>query len=202
MKKTVIPIILGFVAMACVMAMLVKGNLNLRNERDLAQANVKAYNDRMDEQSRVFQFTVGQLEYLNDSIIRELDSTRKELGIRDRKIQQMGKVREKIYITDTLVVKDTIFKEPDFVLDTCLGDKWYQDCLHMEYPSTLTSDICVNTDLNCFIHTSRETVDPPRKTWLGRLFQRKHTIINVTVVENNPYMDIKENRFVKIIGND
>lgn len=72
----------------------------------------------------------------------------------------------------------------------------------MEYPSTLTSDICVNTDLNCFIHTSRETVDPPRKTWLGRLFQRKHTIVNVTVVENNPYMDIKENRFVKIIGND
>lgn len=59
MKKAVIPIILGFVAMACVMAMLVKGNLNLRNERDLAQANVKAYNDRMDEQSRVFQFTVG-----------------------------------------------------------------------------------------------------------------------------------------------
>jgi len=50
---------------------------------------------------------------------------RKELGIKDKKIQQMSKVKEKIYIVDSIVVHDTIFDKPDFVLDTCLGDEWY-----------------------------------------------------------------------------
>lgn len=50
---------------------------------------------------------------------------RHELGIKDKQIQQMSKVKEKIYIHDLITVHDTIFKEPDFVLDTCLGDQWY-----------------------------------------------------------------------------
>ena len=28
-------------------------------------------------------------------------------------------------IVDSIVVHDTIFGKPDFVLDTCLGDEWY-----------------------------------------------------------------------------
>jgi hypothetical protein len=51
----------------------------------------------------------------------------------------MSKVKEKIYIVDSIVVHDTIFDKPDFVLDTCLGDKWYQNCLHMAYPNEISS---------------------------------------------------------------
>jgi hypothetical protein len=47
----------------------------------------------------------------------------------------MGKIKEKVYITDTLRFTDTIFKEVNFKLDTCLGDKWYTNCLHLEYPN-------------------------------------------------------------------
>ena len=60
---------------------------------------------------------------------------RKELKIKDRQIKQMSNVKERIYITNTFNVTDTIFKEPDFVFDTCLGDKWYTNCLHLEYPN-------------------------------------------------------------------
>jgi hypothetical protein len=47
----------------------------------------------------------------------------------------MGKIKERIYIVNTLKSTDTIFKEPDFSLDTCLGDKWYTNCLHLAYPN-------------------------------------------------------------------
>ena len=172
-------------------------------EYEIAMQNNKAYESQLDviqEENKVFQFTIEQLEVLNDKSIKELDSMRKELGIKDKKIQQMSKVKEKIYIVDSIVVHDTIFDKPDFVLDTCLGDEWYQNCLHMAYPNEISSQIDINTDLSCFIHTSRETVNPPCKTWIGRLFQRKHTVINVTVKENNPYSNIQETKFIKIIN--
>jgi hypothetical protein len=47
----------------------------------------------------------------------------------------MGKIKERIYVVNTLKSTDTIFKEPDFRFDTCLGDKWYTNCLHLEYPN-------------------------------------------------------------------
>lgn len=174
----------------------------LSRKYDTAIQNNKAYESQLNviqDENKIFQFTIEQLEILNDKSIKELDSIRKELGIKDKKLQQMGKVKEKIYIVDSIIVHDTIFDNPDFVLDTCLGDEWYQNCLHMAYPNEISSQIDINTDLNCFIHTTRETINPPCKTWLGRLFQRKHTVINVNVVENNPHSNVKEVKFIKIL---
>lgn len=175
---------------------------SIKKDYDIALQNNKAYESQLDiinNENKVFQFTVEQLKYINDSTIKELDSLRNELKIKDSKIKQMGKIKEYIYVTDSITIYDTIFTNPEFVLDTCLGDKWYQNCLHMAYPNEISSQIDINTDLNCFIHTTRETINPPKKTWLGRLFQRKHTVINVNVVENNPHSNVKEVKFIKIL---
>lgn len=172
---------------------------NIKQQYEISQANVKAYDAQLTNQKQAFQFSIEQLEYLNDSIIHELNNTRKELGIKDKQIQQMSKIKEYVYIKDTLKVMDTIFKEPNFSLDTCLGDRWYSNCLHLEYPNQISSELNVNTDLNCFIYTKRETINPPCKTWIGRLFQKKHTVINVDVIENNPHSNVKEIKFIKIL---
>ncbi len=175
---------------------------NFLEDYQIAVQNNKAYESQIGlikEQNNVFMFTVEQLRYTNDSTIKELDSLRKQLKIKDAKIKQMGKVKEKVFIHDTLNVYDTIFNDANFKLDTCIGDEWYSQCLHLEYPNNIESNIDINTDLNCFIYAKRETINPPCKTWLGRLFQRKHTVINVTVQENNPYADVKEVKFVKIL---
>lgn len=174
---------------------------NLREEYSIAMQNNKAYENQLqviNEQNKVFQFTIRQLEYINDSTIRELDSVRKELKIKDSKIKQMGKIKEYVYVTDSIVTHDTIFKDPWFVLDTALGDEWYTSIFHFEYPNKISSVIGVNTDQSVFLHTTRETINPPCKTWLGRLFQRKHDVYNVTVIEHNPYANVKENKFVII----
>lgn len=193
------------VIMALLVGIIIFQSVRLNNrtkEYEIAIQNNKAYESQLNtlnEESKVFQFTIEQLEYISDTSIRKLDSMRKELKIKDRQIKQMSNIKERIYITNTFNVTDTFFKEPDFVFDTCLGDEWYTNCLHLEYPNQISSELDVNTDLNCFIHTKRETVNPPCKTWIGRLFQKKHTVINVDVVENNPYSNVKEVKFIKIL---
>ena len=152
----------------------------------------------MNEKCIAFQYRIDQLDYVNDKSIRQLDSLRNELKIKDSKIKQMGKIREKVYITDTLTVHDTIFKDEEFVLDTTLGDKWYSNRLHMEYPNVISSTIDVTTNQSCFLHVTREPINTSCKTWIGRLFQKKHDVYIVTVIEENPYINIKENKFVII----
>ena len=174
---------------------------NLREEYSVAVQNNKAYEDQLqvaNEQNKVFQFTIDQLQYVNDSTIRQLDLLRNELKIKDDKIKQMGKIKQYVYITDSIFVFDTIFRDPELCFDTCLGDNWYHNHLHLEYPNKISSTIDVNTDQSVFLHTTRETINPPCKTWLGRLFQRKHDVYNVTVIEHNPYVNIKENKFIII----
>ena len=198
MKKYLWIIILFALFLGSVIA-LAESNRNLNKKYEIAEANVKAYNAQLTEQKQMFQFTVDQLQYINDSTVKELDSIRKELKIKDSKIKQMGKIKEYVYINDTIRLTDTLFKEPSLNIDTCLGDQWYTNCLHLKYPNIIGSSISVNTDLNCFIHSKREPVNTPKKTWIGRLFQKKHTVIDVTVKENNPYSNVKEVKFIKIL---
>lgn len=174
---------------------------SIKKDYDIALQNNKAYESQLDiinNENKVFQFTVEQLKYINDSTIKELDSLRNELKIKDSKIKQMGKVKEYIYITDSITIYDTIFTNPEFVLDTMLGDEWYLNNIHLKYPNEISSSIAIKTDQSVFLHTTRETINPPKKTWLGRLFQRKHDVYNVTVMEHNPYATIKENKFIII----
>ena len=174
---------------------------NARADYSVAVQNIKAYEsqfDSLNEQNKVFQFTIEQLQYTNDSSLKQLDSVRKQLKIKDNKIKQMGKIKEYVYVNDSVVIRDTVFRYKDFVMDTCMGDKWYQTCLHLEYPNKISSETSVNTDQSVFLHVTRETINPPCKTWLGRLFQRKHDVYNVTVKEQNPYVSVKENKFVII----
>ena len=48
-------------------------------------------------------------------------------------------------------------------------------------------------------YLKKETIKPPHKCTLIRLFQKKHKIIHVEVHEQNPYCEIKEQKFINII---
>lgn len=172
-----------------------------QDRNDIITLNNKAYKSQLDELNETntaFVMTIDELRQSNDSVLRQLDSMRTQLSIKDSKIQQMGRIKEYVYITDTVTFHDTIFKEKDFVLDTTLGDEWYTNHLMMRYPGTISSMIDVNTEQSCFMHKTRETVNKPCRLWIGRLFQRKHDVYNVTVIEHNPYAKVKENKFVII----
>lgn len=178
---------------------------NYRDLYNTAASNNKAYQEQIEglnESNKAFQFTIDQLEQLNDASVKSLDSMRKELKIKDRKILQMQKTKEYVYIHDSIKVIDTFVKEPDFVFDTCLQDRWHKNCIYIAYPNEIGMSTEVYLEQDCFLYKKRETVNPPKKTWLGRLFQKKHDVYQVVLYEHNPYSTIKENKFIKVLDNE
>lgn len=163
------------------------------NEKVLLLDNDSLYNN-----TRALTLSIEELEYTNDSILSVLNTTRKKLNIKDEELKSAHYLLNNISKTDTLFVRDTIFRYEGLRIDTLLGDKWCLTKLHLEYPNIVTLDTSYNSELSVFAYSNKETVDPPKSCWLGRLFQPKHKVIRVEVTDNNPYSNIKEQKFVII----
>ena len=129
-----------------------------------------------------------------------MDKTRKELKVKDKNVETLQYVYTTLTKTDTIVFKgDTIFKEPSFSMDTIIGDKWYHCKVGLDYPSSITLSPEFASEKHIVVHTKKETVNPPKKFWLFRLFQKKHKVLHVDVVEKNPYVEDAEFKYVEII---
>nr|DAI22502.1 MAG TPA: Protein of unknown function (DUF2570) [Caudoviricetes sp.] len=164
--------------------------------------NIKAYDAQLsglEGDNRVLKLTVEQLNYFNDSIIKKMKVVQKELGIKDKRLQQLQYEASHAQRTDTIILKDTLFRDPQLRLDTIVGDKWFKTNLHLEFPSTIALKPEIELERYTFINGKRETVNPPKKFWLFRLFQRRHIVVEVNIREMNPYVKNKTQRFIQII---
>ena len=172
------------------------------NKWERAEANVKAYsalNAKADEKNIALQLTVEQLGYFKDSVLQELDKTRRQLKIKNKNLKAVQSVSSVFTKTDTVTLRDTIFKEPTLSVDTVMGDKWYNVNIGLKYPSTITVKPYFKSEKHIIISAKRETVNPPKKFFLFRWFQRKMTVIHVDVIEKNPYVENETSRYVEII---
>jgi hypothetical protein len=175
------------------------------NEKwETAEGNVKAYASMFDDskkQNAALQLTVDQLGYFKDSVLQELDNTRKELKIKDKNLKALQMVSSSFSKADTVRITqtDTLFKEPALNIDTLLGDEWYQLRLGLKYPATVAVKPYFKSEKHIIVSSKKETVNPPKKFFLFRWFQKKHWVIHIDVVEKNPYVDNESSRYVEII---
>lgn len=177
-------------------------NQSLKEELSISVSNEKAFiaeNSSLKNENRVFKFTVEQLNYYNDSILEKMNEVRKELDIKDKDLKQMQYLLSEATKKDTIVFRDTLFREPTLNIDTLIGDKWYQMRLGLKYPSTITTDPKFVSEKYIMVDYKKETINPPKKCWLLRLFQKKHKVVEVNVVEKNPYIENKQQRFIEIV---
>jgi hypothetical protein len=177
-------------------------NQELKTKVSTLISNEKAFiaeNSSLKNENRVFKFTIEQLDYYNDSILEKMNEVRKELDIKDKNLKQMQYLLSDAQRKDSIIFRDTLFKEPTLNLDTIIGDKWYQMKLGLRYPSTIITEPKFVSEKYIMVDYKKETINPPRKCWLLRLFQKKHTILEVNVVEKNPYIENKNSRFIEII---
>lgn len=198
--KLIIYTIIGAI-ITILIASLFISNKNLKKDIKLYDNNFKALcleNSKLEDEVIAYRFNVEQLSYLNDSIINDLDSIRKELAIKDKEILQMQHIKTEISTKDSIFIKDTIFRESFVRLDTLLGDEWYKIKLQLEYPNKIAIQAKYISDINVFAKSSKEIIGTPKKCWLGRMFQKKHKVIRVDVVDKCPYSVIKEKKFVII----
>lgn len=202
-KKYVgIGVLIVFVVLCAGISILYKNNKKLKDELSISVANEKAFiaeNNGLKEKNIEFQFTVEQLEYFNDSLISKLNKVKKELKIKDKNLKQMQYLLSEAHKKDSVVFRDTIFRDPIIRVDTMIGDKWYQMKIGLRYPNTIITEPRFISEKYVIINYRKETVNPPKKCFIGRWFQRKHKVVEVNVVEKNPYIENKQQRFIEIV---
>ncbi len=163
--------------------------------------NIKAYDAELSgltNDTKVYKLTIEQLNYFNDSITKKMNEVRKELGIKDSKIKQMQYKLSHIEKSDSLTLPDTIFVN-SFKLDTIMGDEWANNHIIMSYPNKIKITPRFKLESFLFVDAKRETIKPPKKFFLFRWFQKRHTVLNITVKENNPYAETDRQKFIEII---
>ena len=177
-------------------------NQDLEEEISVSMSNQKAFiadNSSLKEENRVFKFTVEQLNYYNDSILQKMNDVRKELRIKDDNLKQMQYLLSEATKKDTIVFRDTLFREPTLNIDTLVGDKWYNIRLGLKYPNLITTNPTFISEKYIIVNKKKETINPPKKFFLFRWFQRKHWVMEVHIKEKNPYIKEVNNKFVEII---
>lgn len=199
MKKYILFIILILIG---AIAYLLYQNKQLTTKYETSIENIKAYDAQLSglkDNNRVFKLTIDQLNYSNDSIINKMKEVQKELGIKDKRLQQLQYEASHAQRADTIILKDTLFRDPQLKLDTIVGDKWFKTNLHLEFPSTIALSPEIELERFTYINGRKETVNPPKKFFLFRLFQKKHIVTEIIIREMNPYVKNKTQRFIEII---
>ena len=175
---------------------------DLKKEVCTLRNNQKAFiaeNSSLKNESRAFKFTIEQLNYYNDSILQKMNDVKKELKIKDKDLKQMQYLLSEATKKDTIVFRDTLFKESTLDIDTLIGDKWYNIRLGLKYPSLITTNPTFVSEKYIIVNKKKETINPPKKFFLFRWFQRKHWVMEVHIKEKNPYIKEVNNKFVEII---
>lgn len=154
--------------------------------------------DSLNSYNKELQLNIEQLEYSNNTTLDKLNKVRKELNVKDKELQKLQYQLSISNKTDTVIYRDTIFKE-GIKLDTLIKDDWYSLNLDLEYPSTIVVNPEFKSEKYVVTSLKKEIKGTPKKCWLGRIFQKKHNVVRVEVVEKSPYIETKEQVFINII---
>ena len=174
---------------------------SIQNELLTTKSNEKALlldNANLGNKNRELQLTTEQLEYFNDSILNKLKEVKRELNIKDKDLKSLQYIPSVASKVDTIVMRDTIFKE-NYRIDTVISNDWYRLKLGLYYPNEVIVNPTFKSEKYIVLSYRKETIDPPKKCWLLRLFQKKHKVVEVNIVEKNPYINNENSKFIEIV---
>lgn len=207
MKRTCIEIIVAcillFILLFCVRQC--QSNLAKLEGYETNWIALSNENNKNAKSSKAYELKISQMKYINDSLMNAMDSVRRSLNIKDKNTKGLGYVKSTILIHDTVLVNRIGDGDKTISIDTTINKKWYQIQLDYrgskcnECKDTLIVSPKVTSEKYVVISTQKEYVDTPKKFWIQRIFQKKDEVIDVKVVETNPYIYSNEDRFVKVI---
>lgn len=200
MKKIIIKIIIWTIMILAILGLCWHIN-NLNTQLSNSINNEKAYaaeNSNLRDKNLVYKLSIEQMEYFQDSLMIEMKRIANENGIKDRHIKNLQYQLEHFYKRDTIIIRDTIFKDPTFHLDTCLVDEWNKTCLSLSYPGNIGISNSYKNEKFVIVNSRKENIKP-YKCFLGKWFGKKHTILEIDIIDKNPYVETERQRFIEII---
>lgn len=176
--------------------------LKVANNNNLSyEYNIGVYRDKLNNlHTSTIQLTKGFNDIKNsrDSIDKILYSTIKELNINKRKVKELGYIIDKINNEGVITIYDSIFKQ---LTDTCYAitnDQWNFGTVCFT-DTSLNYNITTISENVLVFYDNKITKGEPKKTWIGRLFQKKQTVVQVDVSNKNPNVLEKNQRFTHIL---
>ena len=200
MKKIIIKIVIWIIMILSIIGLCWHIN-NLNTQLSNSINNAKAYateNSNLRDKNLVYKLSIKQMKYFQDSLMIEMKRIANENGIKDRYIKNLQYQLEHFYKKDTIVLRDTIFRDPTFYLDTCLIDKWNKTCLSLSYPGNISISNSYKNEKFIIVNSKRENIKP-YKCFIGKWFGKKHTVLEIDVIDKNPYVETERQRFIEII---
>lgn len=167
-----------------------------------ASNNIRAYEaeySALEEKNRQFSLTIDELLSSKDSINQKLIEVSERLKIKNKNLKELQYHSSIISKVDTVIFRDTIFKK-EVNIDTIIGDQWYNVDMKLKYPSSIVLKPTFKSNKYVVISTKKEYNKKPSKIFFIRWFQKKHTEVIVDIVEENPYIENKESRFIQIVN--
>ena len=211
MESNVLKYIVKTLVVVAILALIIIGVNRCKSAEDKLEGYENNWialsneNNKNAKSSKLYEFKLSQLKYINDSLMNAMDSVRKSLNIKDKNTKGLGYVKSTILIHDTVLVNRIRDGDNSISIDTTINKKWYQIQLDYrgskcnECKDTLIVSPKVTSEKYVVISTQKEYIDTPKKFWIQRIFQKKDEVIDVKVVETNPYIYSNEDRFVKVI---
>ena len=165
------------------------------------QTNTSYFKDLQSAKNDIHQYelTLADLQLMNDSITNKMLDLQKKLKVKDKQVQNLQYLYSHFAKVDTVIFEDTIFLEPELCIDTLIGDEWVMTDLHLEWPGEIQLSTQVKSQKTVMVYLQKETVEPPKKCWLARLFQKKRKVAKVYIDEENPYIDDQQNLFIDVV---
>ena len=206
--KLKIKLIIGLIIVAIIVGLgttvVVMNNRIDKLNTEVAEAttNIKAYeleNLALKDNTIEFQYTIEQLNHSKDSLNQKINKLRKDLKIKDKDIQKLQYVLSENQKKDSIIIHDTLFIEK-VKIDTTLSDDWSKLHLQLEFPNKVVTEYSFKNESLVTTYLKKETIKPPHKCIFVRWFQKKHKMIYVEINEQNPYCEIKEQKFINIIN--
>lgn len=200
MKRIIIKIIIWTIMILAILGLCWHIN-NLNTQLSNSINNEKAYaaeNSNLRDKNLVYKLSIEQMGYFQDSLMIEMKRIANENGIKDRHIKNLQYQLEHFSKRDTIVLIDTIFRYSTFHLDTCLVDEWNKTCLSLSYPGNIGISNSYRNEKFIIVNSRKENIKP-YKCFLGKWFGKKHTILEIDVVDKNPYVETERQRFIEII---
>lgn len=171
-----------------------------RLDTEITNVNtLMAQNDTLKTKAGILYLSVDRLSNTKDSLLNHINYLNDSLKIKRNKIKELQYQISTISKKDTIIFSEPIFRDSTFKIDTTLNSKWYNLKVHLEYPSLLVVNPTFKSERLVTMSLNRETINPPSKCWLIRLFQRKHDVMVVDIYEGNPYIEIEQQRYIKIV---
>lgn len=199
MKK--IAIILGILILAAFFVLICQIRSS-KSKYEVAMANIKSYDQLLStatEKNIGLQLTIDQLNTFQDSILVEMNRIKEELGVKDKNLKSLQYMSSIATRTDTILTVDTLFRDRTLALDSTIGDAWYKVRVQLKYPNFIALTPFFISRKYVIVSSKRETINPPKKFFLFRWFQKKHTVVHVDIKELNPYIKDGEGRYVEIV---